>query len=145
MTGAAAAAGSLIELFWQGANATIGWNITEAAAPSIPPGSYAGYSATDPLGFYNAASQTKHVIYEHNGFLRELSWTLGTLTPRFKDLTIAGVAPALAEDLPGLASSSPARRSISRTAALMGTSTRSSVSECDTAVVCVIVHGRHRP
>ena len=49
------------------------------------------------MAFYNAATNTKHVIYQLNGFLNELSWTLGTLAPRYKDLTIAGVAPALVE------------------------------------------------
>jgi hypothetical protein len=91
-------AGRLIELFWQGAAATTGWNITDAAAPSIPPNTTSGgYSQVDPVAFYNAATNTKHVIYQINGYMKELSWTLGTLAPRYKDLTIAGVAPTLLE------------------------------------------------
>jgi len=89
--------GHLIELFWQGAAATTGWDITDALAPSLPPNSSDGYSQIDPVAFYNPATNTKHVIYQLNGALREISWTLGTLTPRYKDLTIAGLAPTLME------------------------------------------------
>ena len=89
--------GSLIELFWQGANATSAWSISEAAAPSIPPSGSGGYSQVDPVAFYNAATNTKHVIYQLNGSMRELFWTFGTLAPRYKDLTIAGLAPTLLE------------------------------------------------
>jgi hypothetical protein len=92
-----AGAGRLIELFWQGAAATTGWNITDAAGPSIPPGSSSGYSQVDPVAFYNPATNTKHVIYQINGYMNELSWTLGTLAPRYKSLTIAGLAPTLLE------------------------------------------------
>jgi hypothetical protein len=88
-------AGALIELFWQGANAATGWNITQAAAPSLPPGSSDGLSQVDPVVFYNPATNTKRVIYQMNGFLKELSWPLGTLAPRHRDLTIAGVATTL--------------------------------------------------
>ena len=71
-------AGSLIELFWQGANATTAWSITEAAAPSIPPNSSGGYSQVDPVAFYNPATNTKHVIYQLNGSMKELSWYRGS-------------------------------------------------------------------
>jgi catechol 2,3-dioxygenase-like lactoylglutathione lyase family enzyme len=87
----------MIELFWQGANATTGWNITQAAAPSIPPGTSDGLSQVDLVAFYNASTNTKHVIYQMNGFLKELSWPLGTLALRHKDLTLAGAAPSLLE------------------------------------------------
>src|SRR5262249_20911080 len=60
--------GSLIELFWQGGNATTGWNITEAVAPSIPPGSSGAYTQVDPVAFYNPATNTKHVIYQLSGY-----------------------------------------------------------------------------
>jgi hypothetical protein len=89
--------GRLIELFWQGAAATTAWNVSDAAAPSIPPNSSGGYSQVDPVAFYSAATNTKHVIYQLNGYMKELYWTLGTLAPRYKDLTIAGLAPALLE------------------------------------------------
>ena len=49
------------------------------------------------MAFYNPATNTKHVIYQLNGFLKELSWTFGTLAPRYKDLTIAGVATTLVQ------------------------------------------------
>jgi hypothetical protein len=90
------AAGQLIELFWQGANAATGWNLSLAAAPSVPGGTIP-HSSVDPVAFYNAATNTKHVVYQQGGFLRELSWPLGTLAPRYKDLTIAGVAVTLVE------------------------------------------------
>ena len=89
--------GELSELFWQGANAATGWNITRAAAPSLPPGSPNGLSYVDPVAFHNPATNTKHVLYQMNGFLKELSWPLGTLAARHKDLTIAGLAPTVVE------------------------------------------------
>ena len=63
----------------------------------MPPGSSNGLSQVDPVVFHNPATKTKHVIYQINGFLKELSWPLGTLAPRHKDLTIAGTAPSLME------------------------------------------------
>lgn len=35
------------------------------------------------------------MIDQLNASMKELSWTAGTLAPRYKDLTIAGLAPAL--------------------------------------------------
>jgi hypothetical protein len=90
------AAGELIELFWQGVTAATGWSISQAAAPSVPGGTVP-LSQVDPVLFHNPATNTKHVIYQANGYVMELSWTLGTLSPRFKNLTIAGVATVLAK------------------------------------------------
>ena len=66
-----------------------------AEAASIPPGT--GFSQVDPVAFYNSATNTKHVIYQLNGLMREMSWPFGTLSPRFRELTIAGAATTLLE------------------------------------------------
>ena len=54
----------------------------------------------DPVSYYAAGNNTKHVIYRSaDGRLNELSWTPGSATPTFTDLTAYAVAP-LAADKP---------------------------------------------
>lgn len=89
--------GQLHELWWQGENRVSYWNLTAAAsAPAAARG-----SDGDPVTYYSAGTNTKHVIYRsEDGHLHELSWTPGgSAAPAYVDLTLHAVAP-LAADKP---------------------------------------------
>jgi len=78
--------GHLHELWSIAANPVVGWNLTGSAG--APP------SDSDPAAFFNAATNTKHVIYRSvDGRLNELSWTPGAGAPTHVDLTTASGAP----------------------------------------------------
>lgn len=89
--------GHIHELWWKGNTPVSHWDLTEAmqGAP------HAADDATgDPVSYYAAGNNTKHVIYRSaDGRLNELSWTPGSATPTFIDLTAYAVAP-LAADKP---------------------------------------------
>jgi hypothetical protein len=81
--------GDLIELFWQGANATLGRSLFQAAPTPFRP-----YGK--PLAYYNAATDTKHVIYPTliggGARLFDLSWPATSSTIAVRDLTRAALA-----------------------------------------------------
>ncbi|GGM12094.1 hypothetical protein GCM10007977_011570 [Dactylosporangium sucinum] len=79
--------GHIYELYWQGVNAVTGWNLTAPAGAPPANGSLTAY--------YNAAENTKHVIYgSTDGRLHEIWWTPGGGIPAHSDLTTFAAAPA---------------------------------------------------
>src|SRR5215831_16491547 len=77
--------GHLYELYARSIDAIAGWDLTAAAG--------APQAVGDPIAFYTAGTNTKHVVYLGPfSHLYEISWAPG-LTPMFVDLTLAGLAP----------------------------------------------------
>ncbi|MEO8553308.1 MAG: hypothetical protein ABI678_25220, partial [Kofleriaceae bacterium] len=89
--------GHIHELWWQGNNPVSHWNLT-ASTPGAP--APAPDLTGDPVAYYAAGNNRKHVIYRSSdGHLADLSWVPGTATPTYIDLTAYAVAP-LAADKP---------------------------------------------
>jgi hypothetical protein len=78
------------ELYWQGVAPVAGWNIMANLNAPLPASGLAAY--------YNAGTNTKHVIYRSaDGGLHELWWVPGGGTPAHVDLTAAYAAPPAAD------------------------------------------------
>src|SRR5262249_49362176 len=72
--------GSIYELWWNGVAPVQGWSLTGAAG-AFPAGS-------DPVAYYSAGTNTKHVIYRSTeNHIIELWWVPGGGTPAMVDLT----------------------------------------------------------
>jgi hypothetical protein len=71
--------GHLWELYWQGPAPVVGWDITAQSGAPPPAGT--------PAAYYNAETNTKHVIYRSaNGRLHEI-WWVPAGTPVHVDVT----------------------------------------------------------
>ena len=83
--------GHLWEIYWTGAAPVIGWDVTAQSGAPVAIG--------NPVAYYSAGTNTKHVIYRSaNGRLHDISWTPGAGGfPAHVDLTAAAAAPAAAE------------------------------------------------
>lgn len=107
--------GHLYALYWAGVAPVAGWDLT---APSGAPA-----ATGTPAAYYDASTNTKHVIYRSaDGGLHELWWVPGGAIPAHVDLTAAYGAPPAA-DQPA-AFTVDGLRSTWRTAALTVTSMR---------------------
>ncbi len=83
----------LYELWWRGEERVNHWNVTASAAGAPP-------AASDPVAYYNAATNTKHVFYRSaDNHLNELWWVPGGSLPKHADITNQTFA-ALAVDKP---------------------------------------------
>jgi hypothetical protein len=84
--------GHLHELWWNGANPVSHWDLS--AISGAPP------AASDPVGHYSPATNTKHVYYRSaDGHLNEIWWVPGGGVPAHMDLSVYALAP-LAADKP---------------------------------------------
>ena len=85
--------GHIHELWWNTPNPVSHWDLTVAA-------SGAPLAASDPVGYYSAGTNTKHVFYRGtDGHLHEIWWVPGGGIPAHIDLTLYALAP-LAADKP---------------------------------------------
>lgn len=81
-----AANGHLYELWCVGTNAVTFWDLS--ASSGAPP------SASDSVGYYSPATNTKHIFYRSmDGHLHEISWTPGGGNPMDRNLTLLAQAP----------------------------------------------------
>jgi FG-GAP-like repeat len=84
--------GHLYELWWVGIAPVTYWDLS--AISGAPP------AASDPVGYYSPATNTKHVFYRSaDGRLHEISWTPGGGIPVNRDLTLFAQAPPAVGDL----------------------------------------------
>lgn len=82
--------GHLWELYCVGEAPVAGWDLI-AATPGAPP------SESDPAAYYNAGTNTKHVVYRsENDHLNEIWWVPGG-SPAHVDLTRLGLARRAAD------------------------------------------------
>lgn len=81
--------GHIHELWWQANNATNNWDLTYVAgAPA---------AASDPVAYYSAGTNTKHVFYRSaDGHLHEIWWSLAGGDPGHVDITFQARAPLAA-------------------------------------------------
>lgn len=87
--------GHIHELYWRGNVRASHWDLT-AATPDAPVAADDGTG--DPIAYYSAADNKKHVIYRSkDGHLNELSWVPGGGAPTHIDLTVHAVAPVAAD------------------------------------------------
>jgi predicted MPP superfamily phosphohydrolase len=83
--------GAIYEIYSVGTAPAAGWS-PSASAPDAPP------AVGDPVAYYSAGTNTKHVIYRSaDGHLNELWWVPGA-PPAWVDLTIFAAAPTAVED-----------------------------------------------
>jgi hypothetical protein len=80
----------ICELWWRGEERVNHWDVT-AATEGAPP------AASDPVAYYSAATNTKHIFYRSaDSHLHELWWVPGGSLPKHADITNQTfAAPAL--------------------------------------------------
>ncbi len=77
------------ELWWVGVAPVSGWDLSALSGAPAAGG--------DPVGYYAAGSNTKHVFYRSfDGHLHEIWWTPGGGTPQHRTLTLFASAPTAA-------------------------------------------------
>ena len=98
--------GHIHELYSAGVNPVSHWDLTAiASAPA---------AASDPVSFYSAHTNTKHVFYRAtDGHVIELSWVPGGGTPAYVDLSLMALAPP-AVGKPGAFATGPERHVVYR-------------------------------
>ncbi|HEX4956186.1 MAG TPA: FG-GAP-like repeat-containing protein [Thermoanaerobaculia bacterium] len=81
--------GHVHELWWVGVAPVSGWDLSAVSgAPA---------AESDPVGYYAAGSNTKHVFYRSaDGHLHEIWWTPGGGMPLHRSLTLFSSAPLAA-------------------------------------------------
>jgi hypothetical protein len=83
--------GAIYEIYSVGTAPAAGWS-PSASAPDAPS------AVGDPVAYYSAGTNTKHVIYRSaDGHLNELWWVPGA-PPAWVDLTIFAAAPTAVDD-----------------------------------------------
>jgi hypothetical protein len=100
--------GHIHELYWGGTNPVSHWDLTAVSgAPA---------AASDPVSFYSAYTNTKHVFYRAtDGHLIELWWVPGGGVPAHVDLSLMALAPPAVEK-PGAFADGPTRHVVYRAA-----------------------------
>lgn len=79
--------GHLYEIYCVGAQAVQGWDLSAAA------GAPDAVVTSDPVAYYHAPTNTKHVVYrEANDHLYDLQWVPGGGAPQRVDLTLMALA-----------------------------------------------------
>ena len=82
--------GHVWELYWPGNDPVSAWNLTEPSGAPSP--------AETPAAYYNAAENTKHVIYRSSdGRVHEIWWVPGGGIPNHVDITAAYGNPSAAD------------------------------------------------
>lgn len=96
--------GHLWELFWSGAAAVAGRDLTALAQAPAAHG--------NPVAYYSPGTNTKHVVFRSaDGRLHEIWWLSGG-TPSHADLTDAAAAPLAADDPAAFAVEGPATQHV---------------------------------